>query len=247
MSSDPLIEGALSAPLCTAVLSEKPYGIVYRATHVASGKVYVGQTIGKLYDRRKGHVFDAKTCGTRFGNALKKHGSHAFVWDEIDAAWSREELDAMECHWISFYHSTDRNLGYNLKEGGANSPLSKESRLKMSETKRRQYRSGERQIHNREAAMTAEQRETLRQIKLAASPTPKPKGRHKSQATEFKPGEHVSKATEFPSVRIQCVETGRVYETLNAAARELGISHANFSMYFRGKRKSVAGRQWIKL
>lgn len=226
----------------------EPYGIIYRATHTESGMVYVGQTTGSLGRRRGSHIDSAKRLDperlSRFGNALRKHGADAFAWEIIDSAASRQELDDMERYWIKHYRSTDRDRGYNLTDGGAVSILGEESRRKSSETKKRRFRTGECRAHNRGMAMNPEQRMLLRDIRLNASESEK---QHTSREDDPRRGTRPSRATEFPSVRIQCVETGEIYETMSRAARSLGISHTNFSSYFAGRVHSVGGRQWIKL
>jgi GIY-YIG catalytic domain len=110
-----LVQGADGVSLAKS----KPYGIIYRITHKESGKVYIGQSIHTVEKRWKAHLADAKK-GTSmyFYNALRKYGQQAFDVEEIDAAFSREELNDMEGYWIRFYNSMNPDKGYNLREGG---------------------------------------------------------------------------------------------------------------------------------
>lgn len=95
------------------------YGIIYRATNIKNGKVYIGQTIRTL-GIRKSHHF---TCSRNrldnicFHNALRKYGKDSFRWEVLDKALSREELDLLEKKYIIKYDSI--NNGYNVLDGGS--------------------------------------------------------------------------------------------------------------------------------
>lgn len=47
-----------------------------------------------------------------------KYGKDNFVCELIDTTSSLKELNNKEIYWISFYNSTNRNIGYNLTNGG---------------------------------------------------------------------------------------------------------------------------------
>lgn len=127
------------------------YGIIYKATNLINGKVYIGQTTNSLEQRVKQHFFK-KDDGTYFHNALKKYGQDGFKWDIIDQANNEDELSKKEIYWIAYYESfTDKSKGYNSTSGGETSKsISEEVRLKIS-------------IKNKGKVITAEHREKLRQ------------------------------------------------------------------------------------
>lgn len=93
---------------------EKPYGIIYVATHRDTGRVYVGQTIRPLKVRLSRHMQDAKWL---FGLALRKYGLDAFDIEVAYQASSREDLDAKEVELIRFHNSMHPN-GFNHTLGG---------------------------------------------------------------------------------------------------------------------------------
>lgn len=74
-------------------------GLIYIGKAVCASKSYLGS--GKLLRL-----------------SIKKHGENAFRRVTIDIANSHEELHEKERFWIAFYHSRDRNIGYNILEGG---------------------------------------------------------------------------------------------------------------------------------
>jgi len=73
------------------------YGIIYTATCIANGKVYVGQTTRILEKRLKEHFKLARSSTAKyksyFCKALSKYGKDSFVWEVIDKADSRKELN----------------------------------------------------------------------------------------------------------------------------------------------------------
>lgn len=68
------------------------YGIIYLATNLANGKMYVGQTTVALELRIYRHEWKANNGSTLyFHNSLRKHGVQGFEWRVIDEANSAEE------------------------------------------------------------------------------------------------------------------------------------------------------------
>lgn len=100
------------------------YGMIYKATNLVNGKIYIGQTIKTLRERLLEHKRDSKRLKHRniaFYNAINKYGFDNFNWCIIDSGLSKGELDEKEVYWINFYksyiHHNDSN-GYNSTLGG---------------------------------------------------------------------------------------------------------------------------------
>ena len=100
------------------------YGIIYRATNLVNGKVYIGQTIQSLDQRKKEHIRVVnrhKRTGAikgmfAFQKALLKYGFNNFKWEIIDHASSHEDIDTKEMYWVQFYKSFYKKHGYNQTE-----------------------------------------------------------------------------------------------------------------------------------
>lgn len=110
-------------------------GIVYKATCLINGKIYVGQTVRILAQRIKEHTIGKKGL---FARAIKKYGMLNFVFEVIDTADNRLDLNEKEILWINKLNSITPN-GYNLTVGGEGCNgcvRSEETRLKMSNARR---------------------------------------------------------------------------------------------------------------
>jgi hypothetical protein len=100
---------------------------IYKAANKENGKVYIGQTIRPFEVRKAEHLYGHN--GYYFGNALKKYD---FDWEVLKECKSISELNKMEKHFINKYKSNKKEFGYNLRNGGENSLVSKRTRKKMS-------------------------------------------------------------------------------------------------------------------
>lgn len=75
------------------------YGVIYKVTNIINGKIYIGQTTKTVKLRRAYHLSARHTKKYYFYNALNKHGYENFIWEEIDTAETRDEIDQKEKYW----------------------------------------------------------------------------------------------------------------------------------------------------
>lgn len=115
------------------------HGIIYKVTNLINGKCYIGQTTHDLEWRKKYHIYNTKYCKNYFLNALKKYGENNFNWEIIDTANSQKELDEKEKYYISFYKTLNKNLGYNLRDGGNGGTPNEQARLNMSKAQKKRF------------------------------------------------------------------------------------------------------------
>jgi group I intron endonuclease len=92
--------------------------IIYKVCNVVNGKVYIGQTEKSLSARKSQHIYETfhNVDKMYFHKAIRKHGKENFIWEIIDQAQTREELDFLEKCYIKQFGSLGG--GYNLTEGG---------------------------------------------------------------------------------------------------------------------------------
>ena len=84
--------------------------IIYKITNTKNGKIYVGKSKidNPLY----------LGSGTILNQAIKKYGKQYFVREVLEEC-DISIVDTREIYWISLLKSTDREIGYNIAEGGA--------------------------------------------------------------------------------------------------------------------------------
>ena len=101
--------------------------IIYKVTNLQNLKVYIGQTINKFEKRKIKHYSEAKLYPKLpFARALIKYDQDDMLWEIIDGANNKYELDEKEKFWIWFYNSNDSKHGYNCTIGGKSIHLSAE-------------------------------------------------------------------------------------------------------------------------
>lgn len=111
--------------------------IIYKITNLLNNKVYVGQTTKALDERWKQHKRNIRE-GRKYHlyNAIRKYGIDNFKVEVIDKAESFIDLSLKEIFWIQFYNTTNRKFGYNDTFGGEGGIPTKETRLKISKSRK---------------------------------------------------------------------------------------------------------------
>lgn len=94
---------------------------IYKLTNIINNKIYIGLTTETIKERCRKRNVEARLNLAKTSyilNAIRKYGENNFKVEQIDTANSLEELKNKEVHYIKYYNSKDRNIGYNLTEGG---------------------------------------------------------------------------------------------------------------------------------
>ena len=84
-------------------------GIIYKTTNVINGKIYIGKS--KLNDS------SYLGSGMILKQAIEKYGHQSFT-KEILEECPNSRMDDREKYWIDKYESQNRNIGYNIADGG---------------------------------------------------------------------------------------------------------------------------------
>lgn len=107
---------------------------IYLIVNLINNYIYIGQTKYSLSKRFSGHVSDSKRSNTRLSNAIRKYGSCNFIIQELNSGkWNNLETDNWEKFYIKLFDSTNRNIGYNIKDGGNSVKMTEETKKKISE------------------------------------------------------------------------------------------------------------------
>jgi len=105
---------------------------VYKITNKINGKIYVGQS----HKKRSMYL----GSGNLIKAAVNKYGKENFIKEWIDQALTQEELDKKEIYWIKNLNAQDKNIGYNIADGGWNAfTMNDETKKKISETLKGKY------------------------------------------------------------------------------------------------------------
>lgn len=111
------------------------YGRIYIITNQINQKQYIGLTTKSLEERFHSHYYRACNEKSVIQKAMKLYGKEKFTIEELDIAYSEEELFEKEVRYIAEYN-TYLGRGYNQTAGGGGiTNMSQEIRNKISKTK----------------------------------------------------------------------------------------------------------------
>lgn len=101
----------------------KIFGYIYLITNLINRKVYVGKTESTIKERWYTHKWRASHLDKVekplvIDLAIAKYGENSFEIDDIDRAYSREDLLRAEAYWIKYYDATNPDKGYNIDPMG---------------------------------------------------------------------------------------------------------------------------------
>jgi group I intron endonuclease len=210
-------------------MKKKLYGIIYRARNVMNNKVYIGQTIKTLRERKKEHIFSALYgIDTYFYSAIKKYGKENFKWKVIEKIYNKKQLDNKEKYWIRFYKSNNSEYGYNLTSGGkSGGHLNESTRNKIGSRHKGKIVSEETRtkmsLAQKGRIISEETRKKMSLSRIGTHRSPEccknisegKKAKHlvnsperRKQISEFNKGKHLSEETKK---KISLANTGRKF------------------------------------
>lgn len=121
----------------------------YKITNLSNNKIYIGKAVN-VGERWRKHKVSANRQDPNdyfyLHRAMNKYGFDQFKIEIIGEYLNEEESLQREIQFIKLFNSNNREIGYNLTEGGEGSSGFKhsvESRQKMSQTKIDMNLSGE--------------------------------------------------------------------------------------------------------
>lgn len=191
---------------------------IYKITNNSNGKVYIGQTIQRFQKRFVDHIYEAFQTKrkSRLYSAMRKYGETAFTISLLEEILPPDGLDALntaEARWIKHYNSIED--GYNLQPGGDSKRCHPETKIKISNALKG------RKIENRwtggnRAPRTDEQKA------------------HLSKMIKGKPNVVLYK-------KVECIETGIIYESVNATASSMSVNRVTISALLKSGKKGRNG------
>ena len=100
---------------------------IYKITNLLNGKIYIGKSVD-IYERFNTHKRESlisqeqweqnyRGIKTPFHAAIRKYGAENFKLEIIEECLE-QELNEKEKYYIKLYNSTNKDIGYNIQEGG---------------------------------------------------------------------------------------------------------------------------------
>lgn len=194
---------------------------VYKHTNIINGKVYIGITKQKPYQRWGSNGCNYKST-PHFYAAITKYGWDNFSHEILFSDLTKEEACKMEINLIKENKSQDRNFGYNITEGGDTPSMPQEIREHLSQALKGNKNglgkvfTEERKRHISEALKGKKfSEDRKKKISLAK------KGKtHKPISMEAR-----KKIAEKHSKKpVYCLELNRHFPSIQECARQTGIT-----------------------
>ena len=197
------------------------YCFIYMHKNKINNKVYIGYTTQKTPNDRwaNGHGYKENQHFTR---AIQKYGWDNFehiILEEGD--WEPNLISEKEDYYIELYEARDPQKGYNINRGGFHS-ISPNALPAALEWRKQHPEFG----LARAADMLKWQKE------------------HPEEMAKMRKI-NAQKATEARKRKVQCIETGIIYESASEAARQnLNTTQSKICMVCRGQRKTCGKLHW---
>ena len=238
--------------------------IIYVATHIESGREYVGLTAQGLHRRWTQHCYHSRTPKTHFHRAINKYGVEAFDVQEI-ASCINEEASLLERDIIK-----QRKPIFNQTNGGEFTkgkrvPQEVIDKIKLANTgkkrsaeivalisaiKKKQYQDNPelrlKCIDNLKKANLMIDREKQKKASAIASKNRIWSAESRAKLSKSKmgrrlPDEAIQRMAESKMKQVECETLSATFDSITNASELTGISISGISKVCLGKRRQVRG------
>jgi len=239
-------------------IKERPYGIVYKIVNTSNNKVYIGQTIQTLKQRKKDHLGCIKRLiRLRLYKALNEYGPDSFEWSILVNANSKIELDQLEKNFIIDYKSTNKEYGYNMTHGGEGAEHLEESKKRISDAlKGRRKTKKTRQLSSlalkgkytgEKSSFFGKNHTPETKLKQSLAQTGEKNhnwGKKATRETRKKQSESNKGEKHWNHKKVINLDTKKVYISALEASKKLKIDNSVIGKCCKGIRKTAGGYRW---
>ncbi len=106
--------------ITNVIVLESYHGFVFKTTFL-NGKIYIGQTVGRVYQNQNGSMKQGNLgyfgSGKIMKNAVNKYGKESLVREILIFCSSQKALDKYEKVLTLKFKSTNFKIGYNIVKG----------------------------------------------------------------------------------------------------------------------------------
>lgn len=225
------------------------YGYIYKTTNLINGKIYIGQKKSTIFLGEK-----YLGSGIELVSAIKKYGKENFKVELIEELPTKKKLDEREIYWIDKYNSRNKQIGYNIAEGGEGgdtlSQLSEEKLLackqKMSKSHKgrivsEKTRKKLSEINKGKYYLTEEAKERVRQKLIGRVQTEEEKEKRKISRKKFLEN-NPNYMKEVVGVKISKTKKGNVIIS-NEQKKQISNTLKN---YFKTHKPYIVGKHHTK-
>lgn len=232
-------------------MKKRKYGIIYLIRNKINNKIYIGQTTLKGgFDERYNKDLGNNTHNEHLKRSIQKYGINNFEIDkEFDIAYSKEELDKLECMYISLYNATNSKYGYNNMSGGAYGKHSVETKKKMSKIrkdiwKEENYRQKQIETHKGEKGYNfGKQLSKDTKKKISKINSIVIKKQYENGRVPYFLGKPMHKNTQDAllkanQIKIICITTMYIFDSISKASEFYTLDISGVAKCCKGKRKT---------
>ena len=240
------------------------YGYVYMVRNKVNGKIYFGITENDFDTRYRKNI--AKyTHNEHLQNSIKKYGIENFeINEQFDVAYNEDDLYDLEDMYICIYNTLDDGYGYNKRRSGSkhkgHGKASEETKRKNSDSQKALYEQGyvnpmygkhhteetKKKISDgrkgkyigEDSSFYGKQHseETKRKISNKRQEKGLSRGEKNPMYGKHHTEETKCKLSEIFSVKVICLETKQIFNSLSEASAWAG---GNVNKCCKGKQKSA--------
>lgn len=208
---------------------------IYIHINKINGKVYIGQT-RKEPEKRWHKDGSGYKTQTFFWNAIQKYGWDNFSHSILEETHSQEEANQREIYWISYFNSNNSSFGYNQTAGGRGSELSEEAKQKIRDSWTEERRKIQAQRLHEKWVNDLDYAQKMKEV-CKNIPRRDISGQNNPMYGTHRTGKDAARKR-----KVQCIETGDVFDTIIEAAKWSNegkiTTKVHISAVCKGKRKT---------
>lgn len=204
--------------------------VIYRIFNIINNKSYIGKCsngLNRLIDHSK--HFKLKSCEYRaklLYRAIKKYGIDSFDFEILYVAKSDDDLDEKEKLLIEIYKTTNTKFGYNITDGGTGGNTWKNLKSKDLELAKKRLSKSQKKSWKNNHERKKKSSETLKNIRN--DPIKSLKNREIASNRLKLLNKTDPRFMESRKIKIVCLDTGVIYNSLKEAALDNDISSGSF-------------------
>ena len=211
---------------------EKVY-VIYCHTNISTNQKYIGQTKNKNPEYRWNNGRGYKR-NEQFYTDIQKYGwQDGFQHEIIKTHLTAQEANYWEDYYINYYDTLNPEKGYNLKKVGTGVP-SNESLQHMSTGQIKRYQN------------VQERQKTSKAVKQFYIDNPEQSLERKKDLDKWRDNnpDWKDKLKEKTSIKVICLETKEIYDSISEASRITGINRKGINRCILEQQRVAGGYHW---